>query len=89
MNPRITPEQREAIDQNRGRPVVLESDDQTHRVFVLVEQATFERAMRALAEQEDLESIRRGIDEMEAGLGRPLSEVDDDIRRDFGFRART
>ena len=89
MNPRLSAEQRQAIAERHGQPIPLEPDDQTQQVYVLVDQETFDRAMRALAEREDLESIRRGIDEMEAGEGRPLAEADRDIRQRLGFSARS
>ena len=85
MNPRLSPEQRQAIAERQGEPIPLEPDDQTQQVYVLVEQQTFNRAMQALAEREDLESIRRGIKQMEDGEARPLSEVDAQIRQKLGF----
>jgi hypothetical protein len=89
MNPRLSPEQRQAITERQGQPIPLEPDDQTQQVYVLVEQQTFDRAMQALAEREDLESIRRGIEQMKDGKGRPLSEVDADIRQKLGFPPRS
>jgi len=44
---------------------------------------------QALAEREDLESIRRGIEQMEDGKGRQLSEVDAEIRQKLGFSPRS
>jgi hypothetical protein len=42
--------------------------------------------MAALRRQEDdFASLQRGIDQMEAGLGRPLAEVDAEIREQLGF----
>lgn len=89
MNPRLSPEQRQAISERQGQPIPLEPDDQTQQVYVLVEQQTFDRAMQALAEREDLESIRRGIEQMENGKVRSLSEVDSEIRQKLGFAPRS
>ena len=89
MNPRLSPEQRQAISERQGQPIPLEPDDQTQQVYVLVEQQTFDRAMQALAEREDLESIRRGIEQMEDGKGRLLSQVDSEIRQKLGFAPRS
>ncbi len=89
MNPRLSPEQRQAITERQGQPIPLEPDDQTQQVYVLVEQQTFDRARQALAEREDLESIRRGIEQMKDGKGRPLAEVDADIRQKLGFAPRS
>lgn len=88
MTPKITDEQRQAIEQHQGQPVPIQ-DDQTQRVYVIVDQQTHERAMRALQEQEDLASIRRGIQQMEAGEGRPLAEADAAMRKQLGFSPRS
>ena len=37
---------------------------------------------------DDLASVQRGIDQMEAGEGRPFAEVDSEIRDKLGFRPR-
>ena len=43
-------------------------------------------ALRALAERnQDLAAIQAGIDDMEAGRLKPLSEVDADIRKNLGL----
>lgn len=36
----------------------------------------------------DIASIQRGIDQMEAGEGRPIADVDSEIREKFGFPQR-
>ncbi len=89
MNPKLSPEQRQALTEHQGHPISLQPDDQTQQVYVLVEQQTFNLAMQALAEREDLESIRRGVEQMEDGQGRPLSEVDAGIRQGLGFSPRS
>ena len=43
-------------------------------------------ALRALAERnQDLAAIQAGIDDLEAGRLKPLSEVDAEIRKRLGF----
>ena len=43
-------------------------------------------ALRALAERnQDLAAIQAGIDDMEAGNVKPLSEVDAEIRKNLGL----
>lgn len=37
---------------------------------------------------DDVASIQRGIELMEAGMGRPFDEVDADIRKTLGFPRR-
>ena len=37
---------------------------------------------------DDVASIQRGIEQMEAGMGRPFDEVDADIRKTLGFPRR-
>ena len=48
--------------------------------FVLVEQSTYDEATAALEYQRNVEAIRVGVRQMEAGMGRPLDEAMDDIR---------
>ena len=36
-----------------------------------------------------IEDVRQGIQNMDAGLGRPLDEVDREIRDEFGFSKKT
>jgi hypothetical protein len=87
MTPKLTEEQRQAIRAGRGKPVPVE-DEQTHAVYVLVDQETHRRAVVALRQQEDLAAIQEGITQMEAGQGQPLAEVDAEIRKEFGFSPR-
>ena len=79
----------QALREHPGDPVTIE-DGQTHTVYVLVQQDLHRRAMVALRRQEDDQaSIRRGLEQMEAGQGRPLAEVDADIRQRLGFSPRS
>ena len=74
MAPKLTPEQRAAIEHSGG-PVAVE-DPETNRVYFLVDEAT----IRALGQQEDLAAIRAGIADMEAGRIVKLEELDARIR---------
>ena len=41
-------------------------------------------ALRALAEERDvLDDIRQGLEDLEAGRGRPLEDVDADLRKKY------
>jgi len=86
MNTKLPEELRQAI-QEHPSGLRLE-DQQTHMVYVLLDEETHRRAMRALREQEDLEAIGRGIAAMEAGEGRPLAEADAAMRKELGFPPR-
>jgi predicted transcriptional regulator len=78
MMPRLTPEQREALDRSTG-PVPVE-DAESHRVYFLIDSSTFD----ALKRQQDLDAIREGIADMEAGRVAPLDEVMTRIRASLG-----
>ena len=83
MNMKLPTELRQAIRQN---PDALRlEDEQTHAVYFVIDEETHRRAMRALQEQEDWQSVQRGLKEREQGLGQPLEEADAEIREEFGF----
>lgn len=79
MTPKLTPEQRKALEHSDG-PVAVE-DDTTHRVYVLVDEPTF----ASLKQQGDLAAIREGIADVEAGRVYPLDEVVARIRTNLGL----
>jgi len=83
MTIKLPAELRQAIQQNPDS-LRLE-DEQTHAVYFVIDEETHRRAMQALREQEDHAAIREGIEQMEAGEGRPIADVDVDIRKEFGF----
>lgn len=87
MAPKITPEIRKALNAQPGEPVLVE-DDETQNVYVLVDQHTHEQAMQALREKEDIASIQCGIEQMEAGQGRPMAEANAAMRQELGFPPR-
>ena len=81
MTPKVTDEIRQALQNQPGSPVRIE-DDQTHQVYVIVDERTHEQAMQALREQQDdIAAIQAGIEDMEAGRFRPLEEVDAELRK--------
>jgi predicted transcriptional regulator len=79
MTPKLTSEQREALNQSDG-PVAVE-DEETRRVYFLVDESTF----NTLQQQEDLVAIRDGVADMEAGRIVTLDELDARIRTRLGL----
>lgn len=79
MTPKLTPEQREALAHSDG-PVLVE-DEQTKEAYFLVDAST----MNALQLQQDLEAIREGIADVEAGRVAPLDEALARIRARLGL----
>jgi hypothetical protein len=86
MTTRLPPEIRQAIALNPD--VVRLEDEQTHAIYVVVDEDTHRRAMRALRAQEDNDAIAEGLRQMENGEGRPLHEVDIDMRKRLGLSPR-
>ena len=84
MTPKLNDDLQREVDAHAGQPIKVEHPG-THKVYVIVDNETHERAMRALREREDLASIARGIEQMEAGEGRPLAEADSAMRKELGF----
>jgi predicted transcriptional regulator len=79
MTPKISPEQREALNHTDG-PLAVE-DEHSHRRYYLVDESTF----TSLTQQEDRAAIREGIADMEAGRVAPLDEVMARIRTNLGL----
>ena len=86
MNAKVTDEIRQAI-QVSPNAVRLE-DDQTHRVYVVVDEATHQRAMEALRREEDIAAIQRGMNAAADGRVSTLAEVDARIREKVGLPPR-
>ena len=82
MTPKLTAEQREALERSDG-PVLVE-DEQTHRVYFLVDEST----LSALQQQEDLCAIQDGIADMEAGRVVTLEELDARLRARLNLPAK-
>jgi hypothetical protein len=84
---KLTEELRSALAES-AEPLRVK-DETTQTNYVLVEEAVHRDAMLVLAQQhDDAASIARGLAQLEAGLGRPLAEVDVDTRQEFGFAPR-
>ena len=75
MIPKLTEEMRQALEQQSAGPVEI-SDDRSQRVYVLIDAELHQRAMTALQQQQDWESIQRGIAEADAVEGISLEEAD-------------
>ena len=79
---------RQALQQQPAGPVEI-PDEQSQRVYVLIDAEIHQRAMTALQQQRDWESIQQGIAQADAGETMPLAEADRKIREEFGFPARS
>ena len=86
MNEKLPAELRQAI--RRSPDQLWLEDGETHAVYVVVDEETYRRAMRALQEQEDWNAVQQGLTQREQGLGQPLAEVDAEIREEFDFPPR-
>jgi predicted transcriptional regulator len=80
MTPKLTAEQRAALIE-RGPPLAIE-DEETHRVYFLVDPAMFE----SMREESDMAAIRQGIADAEAG--RTMSLEDAMHRVEASLKAR-
>jgi len=82
MPPKLTSEQREALNQH-GSPVAVE-DEETQRVYFLVDPAMLE----SLREQTDMAAVLQGVADAESGRARPLPEamreIESRLRARFG-----
>jgi predicted transcriptional regulator len=87
MTPKLTDDQRRALRSRPEGPVPVE-DEQTRKVYVIVDQEVHLKAMEALRDQEDQAAIQAGIDDMEAGRVVPFEEVDARIRQRLGMPPR-
>jgi len=65
MKLQLTPEMSVALHANQGDVLVIDPD--TDRVYVLVDDETYIKALRALRKQEDRQAIQSGIDDLESG----------------------
>ena len=83
MTPELSKEMADALHAEGGDLRVV--DPSTQRVYVIVDNDTHERAMQALRQQEDWESIQRGAAQADAGEGMSLAEADRKLRDQLGF----
>lgn len=79
MTPKLSAEQRAALVGHDG-PLPIE-DDQSQRVFFLLDKSTLDRLQR----EADRAAISEGIANMEAGHVLTLEELDARIRSKLGF----
>lgn len=84
MAPKLTDEMRQALQSDPDHFLKIE-DDQTERVYVLVDEELADRAMRALQRQDDLNAVADGLKQMESGRVIPLDQADQQIREQLGF----
>ena len=77
----------QALMESKGEPLSVEVPGSDRR-YVVVEESAFDEAQAALESQRNVEAIRIGVKQMEAGLGRPLDEAMDEIRERFLQRSR-
>lgn len=80
MHAKLSSDLTKAVDAHAGQPIKVEHPE-THRVYVIVDHDTHERAMRALQAQDDWESVQRGLKDREQGNELPLAEADAKIRK--------
>lgn len=83
MTPKLTPEQREALQQDHG-PIPVE-DEQTHEVYFLVDKVTLD----TLRQDADRTAIQQGIADLEAGRVVTLDELDVRIQAQIGRHPKT
>jgi hypothetical protein len=81
MTPKLTAEQREALNRREGHSPVPVEDDQTNELYFIVDWKTVE----SLRQQEDLEAIREGLEDVAAGRVTPLDEAFERIRANLGL----
>lgn len=84
---KLNEEVAEALKASKGEPISVDVPGFDRR-FVVVDQTTHDAAMAALELQKNVELIREGISDVEAGRVVPLDEAMDRVRRELGFRAR-
>lgn len=64
-----------------GEPLVLTINGKAE--LVVQDAASYQRLLDLAEEAKVLDGIRRGLEDMKAGRGRPADEVFDDIRREL------
>lgn len=85
MIPKLTPELSDALRTVGDQPLAV-IDPSTNQVYVLVDQSQHQRAIEALRKQEDLQAIKMGIADMEAGRVSPVDEAFDRIEKKLRAR---
>ena len=87
MTPKLNKELSDALNASDNGEVQA-IDPTTNKVYVVVDGELHQRAMTALQQQQDWESIQRGIAQADAGESIPLAEADARIRKNLGFPPR-
>ena len=72
MKAEITSEMAQAL---ANAEEVSVTDPRTQRVYVLVDHDMYRKAMQALRQQQDVDAIQAGIEDMEAGRMQPAAEA--------------
>ncbi len=65
--------------QETGQPVVLTINGKAK--LVVQDASSYQQLLEMIDRLEAIEGIRRGLDEMKAGKGKPLDQVDKAIRK--------
>lgn len=77
----MSEELRQAVSQ---QPQGLElCDEQTQRVYVLMDQELYRQAMAALERQEVSRHVQEGLDDMRAGRALSLTDADRELRQEW------
>lgn len=84
---KLSEEVAEALNAANCEPLAVEVPGFDGR-FIVVEQSEHDAAVAALALQRNVELIREGIADVEAGRVMPLDEAMEQIRRELGFPRR-
>lgn len=87
MTAKINDDLQKAVDAQVDEPVAAEHEG-THKMYYIYNEQLHQKAMRAMKAIEDDEAIAEGLRQMENNEGRPLHEVDADMRRDFDLPTR-
>lgn len=69
-----------------GEPEVLTVNGKAE--VVVQDAASYQKLLDALDRAEAIEGIRRGLEQMEAGLGRPLEEFDAYMRQKYNIPSK-
>ncbi|MCH8046557.1 MAG: hypothetical protein IID44_22860 [Planctomycetes bacterium] len=86
MTAKLNDDLQRAVDAASGQPLRAEHE-RSHKVYFIYNEEMHERASIALQEQNDLDAIGAGIDDMEAGRLTPVAEADTIMRKRLGFPA--
>ncbi|MCH8922818.1 MAG: hypothetical protein IIA67_06680 [Planctomycetes bacterium] len=86
MTAKLNDDLQRAVDAASPQPLRAEHEP-SHKVYFIYNEEMHERASIALQEQNDLDAIQAGIDDMEAGRITPIAEADTIMRKRLGFPA--